>query len=390
MAIEIQCDQCQQSYKVGDNLAGRKVKCRNCGAPIVVPQKKADGVEDEGGAMPLPGRRSDAPANCPNCSAAVVPDARICLACGFDLATGRTNRTQLEGESAIGGIGDAPDQAILKKRKAWTRSQGNSTLEQLDEILKIAIALLLLAGIVVGAVHLYKSAGGLTGSAMAPMLIMIGLLALLIAPLTTYGVNTLLRHLKILPRDDTYTRIAVTIMFPFALSLIVGWPGGPAVAFVPLEWIAGGILLIYLLRGNAIEWSASVFMGAAVIGIGALSIGLLAGPINSMTGPMDPSFLPGYPWTILATGTPAPPTDDTGPVAITKPHPPTTTQTLAALEPIPDTVPAVSTTMGGGNVSPPATNTQVTIATTTVAPAPGADTHPARRLPPSPRPHSAE
>lgn len=38
--ITFQCPQCAKSYTVGDKLAGRKAKCKACGASVVVPQPK--------------------------------------------------------------------------------------------------------------------------------------------------------------------------------------------------------------------------------------------------------------------------------------------------------------------------------------------------------------
>src|SRR5438045_7438203 len=41
MAIELQCGECGKRYRIGENLAGKKAKCKNCGNLMVVPQRAA-------------------------------------------------------------------------------------------------------------------------------------------------------------------------------------------------------------------------------------------------------------------------------------------------------------------------------------------------------------
>ena len=48
MAISIQCAQCGQTYKVRDDLAGKRVECK-CGQALAVPQPSPD---PEAGALP--------------------------------------------------------------------------------------------------------------------------------------------------------------------------------------------------------------------------------------------------------------------------------------------------------------------------------------------------
>src|SRR5262245_30971182 len=38
MPISIQCGSCGQTYQAADNVAGKRVRCRQCGAAIPVPQ----------------------------------------------------------------------------------------------------------------------------------------------------------------------------------------------------------------------------------------------------------------------------------------------------------------------------------------------------------------
>src|SRR5258706_8935309 len=37
MSIEISCDNCSKRYKVKAELAGKRVRCANCGSPVTVP-----------------------------------------------------------------------------------------------------------------------------------------------------------------------------------------------------------------------------------------------------------------------------------------------------------------------------------------------------------------
>jgi hypothetical protein len=37
MAISLQCDQCGKQYQLGDNLAGKRIKCKQCGQALSVP-----------------------------------------------------------------------------------------------------------------------------------------------------------------------------------------------------------------------------------------------------------------------------------------------------------------------------------------------------------------
>jgi hypothetical protein len=48
MALSVQCDACGARYSVGDNLAGKRAKCKKCGATMQIPKPAADaGAEDE-------------------------------------------------------------------------------------------------------------------------------------------------------------------------------------------------------------------------------------------------------------------------------------------------------------------------------------------------------
>lgn len=46
MTIELDCQSCGKSYRLGDQLAGKKVKCKECGTTIKVPAAAADDDDD--------------------------------------------------------------------------------------------------------------------------------------------------------------------------------------------------------------------------------------------------------------------------------------------------------------------------------------------------------
>ena len=65
MAITVKCSACQQQFQVRDNLAGKSIVCRECGADLSVPKSRSaaavDAEEDSGGDYALP-QQTKAPA----------------------------------------------------------------------------------------------------------------------------------------------------------------------------------------------------------------------------------------------------------------------------------------------------------------------------------------
>ncbi len=47
MVIDVQCEACRKRYRVKDNLAGRRIKCKQCEAVMVVPDPMS--ADDEWG-----------------------------------------------------------------------------------------------------------------------------------------------------------------------------------------------------------------------------------------------------------------------------------------------------------------------------------------------------
>jgi hypothetical protein len=52
MAISLQCEQCGKQYKLADNLAGKRLKCKQCGNTISVPAATSPGAASPAAAVP--------------------------------------------------------------------------------------------------------------------------------------------------------------------------------------------------------------------------------------------------------------------------------------------------------------------------------------------------
>ena len=90
MPIPIQCPACQRQYNVGDNLAGKKVKCRECGESIPVPDPNADpeilAIDDDAPPSPASPKGGPSVKRCPSCRTPNPPTAIRCSACGYSLS----------------------------------------------------------------------------------------------------------------------------------------------------------------------------------------------------------------------------------------------------------------------------------------------------------------
>lgn len=42
MPISVTCEECNKTYRVKDELAGKRIKCKECGAPISIPDPEAE------------------------------------------------------------------------------------------------------------------------------------------------------------------------------------------------------------------------------------------------------------------------------------------------------------------------------------------------------------
>jgi predicted Zn finger-like uncharacterized protein len=307
MAISIQCGSCKNEYRVDDKLAGKKVKCKECGQPITVPA--FSGIEDPNALnldIPMPAMPSMAPkaTKCPKCHNPLPSSARICLGCGFNLQTGKVEKGAAGGGGA-GHIGLAEDNTYRQKKR-FVRKPGNPMLEQIDELAKLVLTIVLAISVIVWFMHIAKSPAGLSGATIAPVLILLTLLAGVLSPVMSASINTVVKIMNYVPRTDTYLRVMFAVLFPFMVGMLVGFPGahGKFDGFVTLAWLIAPAMLIYFLRGEPVEWAASVGAAAAGVGLGLLVAWVASGIITSMTGPLVAGNLPvGGPWeSLVKTG----------------------------------------------------------------------------------------
>ena len=97
MPIKVSC-QCGQTLTAKDSLAGKRVKCPKCGAPLTIsrPQPKQPAADDSIGDLLDEAGMTTARSGhfCPSCNAEMPPDAVICVECGYNKNLGRRMGTQ--------------------------------------------------------------------------------------------------------------------------------------------------------------------------------------------------------------------------------------------------------------------------------------------------------
>jgi phage FluMu protein Com len=112
MTITVQCGSCRKRFAAKEELAGRKVKCPQCGGVLTIPKPRpgpeaarqateppddyavASPPAGETGSSPAgtaggTGRAPDSGPKCPSCGASTKPGAVICVECGYDRRTGK-------------------------------------------------------------------------------------------------------------------------------------------------------------------------------------------------------------------------------------------------------------------------------------------------------------
>ena len=110
---------CGAKLRVPAAAVGKKTKCPKCGSLLVIkapapppppvpPAESGGGLLDDlaafeqsatASAAPQPATGGKGPA-CPNCGLALPPSARLCIACGFDLAAGQVRQMAKGGTAA--------------------------------------------------------------------------------------------------------------------------------------------------------------------------------------------------------------------------------------------------------------------------------------------------
>ena len=301
MPISIQCAQCQRQYNVDDRLAGKLVKCKNCGAPIAVPVSvmapDSTGLPDLSGLLAAEPAPIPAVQTCPSCGGVVAAGSKICMACGLNLMTGkRSTETEIK-------LADEEDHAS-KRKKRYVRKLGNPLLEQIDELIKLVLMLIVVTAVIVWIVQIVRSQPGISAGMLGPVALLLALIAGIMAPLTSVGVNIVVGKLNYVPRQDTYVRVVFVLLLPLAVSMMFGWPLmiGRFDGFITLSWLLAPALLIYLLRAETVEWVASVVTAAVAIGIASLIMVFACNGIESMSGKMYADAMPGDPWISFASG----------------------------------------------------------------------------------------
>jgi predicted Zn finger-like uncharacterized protein len=281
MPISVQCDNCRRSYNLDDKLAGKTVKCKNCGTLIRVPAAAAPTDAED----------------CLACGKPMPIGARICTACGFNRTTGQREMTFLDAQIA-------ENNTAQYKRKAWVRQPGSHLLESIDHLIMILCLLALLAGVALTIVHIVRSPLGFSFQTLLPTLAVLGMFAGIIAPLATLAVNGTLRAMKIPPREDTYSRLLTCSMLPFIFGLLAGWPDLADTWgwVVYVGWVLAIGLLIYFFRSKPLEWGVSLSVAALAILLSLIFVNIADALLVAANGPLNGDMLPSGPWTALATG----------------------------------------------------------------------------------------
>lgn len=91
--MKLTCSICGKTYKVSDELVGKKVRCLECKAIMIV-QPAADPAMPSAGPLAAPAAPAAPP--CPGCGKPLAADAVVCMNCGFNRQTGSKLELRLE------------------------------------------------------------------------------------------------------------------------------------------------------------------------------------------------------------------------------------------------------------------------------------------------------
>jgi hypothetical protein len=152
-AVKFACPDCQKEYTWKPEIAGKKAKCK-CGNVIDIPttppappppplpppdvdpfdnpdymydlaDEPAKGAGGRGGGAPPPPVPTQPELQtCPNCSGNIPPGGVVCLACGFNVKTGKKNKTQVVGAGGPGGKGKSSAAATAASGGAFNWAAG--------------------------------------------------------------------------------------------------------------------------------------------------------------------------------------------------------------------------------------------------------------------------
>lgn len=138
--IPVVC-QCGKRLKVKREMAGKRVKCPQCGQPLTIPGKApaatkqpaepaaltnqidelGDLLEDVG----LAEIKEGTP--CPKCSAAMPPDAVLCVKCGYNFQTGKQLKTVVMG--GTNARQNSAEQRMARARKELKKEKEKNRRE---------------------------------------------------------------------------------------------------------------------------------------------------------------------------------------------------------------------------------------------------------------------
>jgi len=164
MGIPVTCESCAKKYSVKEDLAGKKIKCPGCGGVLSIPAlkpaeepKKAVSSElsfadDDDGAIVV----------CINCGLELPPKTKVCVECGFHIASGSKLET-LDIDKYIDGLDEKKKITIPRPMVMYIVGGG--------------IALIALAALGYGA---YGKLYAEEPSALSPVLLGIGGVLLLV------------------------------------------------------------------------------------------------------------------------------------------------------------------------------------------------------------------
>jgi hypothetical protein len=104
MAITFACPACGRQLKVGDNGAGKRARCPECGAvaPLPTGPVTATLLEDDGvTAQPT----QDDGVRCPECGREWPRETVVCVGCGYHFETGKRLKTVHRGAERTATFG---------------------------------------------------------------------------------------------------------------------------------------------------------------------------------------------------------------------------------------------------------------------------------------------
>ncbi len=226
---------------------------------------------------------------CPSCRTPNAPGASVCEACGYAFEGG-SGAAEVETGSSGGTFGVSGADPVRKKRR-FVRDPGSPILNQVDSLLSLIVWWGSIAAVAVWVVHVGRSPVGISVGTLLPLGFVLGVIALIGAPLAMISIKVTAKYADFIPRDDVYNRALISLLVPFSASLVTGWPGFENPAISTGGWIAGAALFVYLFRGEVVEWVASVIAGGAGALVGWWVAGLIAAGVASANGPMYADML---------------------------------------------------------------------------------------------------